>query len=80
MQQSKARDPRPPCRVVAHPDHKRMALFVESDQFSCLRLDLDTLDPTLYSKGRKWYQQEGKRQQERTRDTSQKASWNEAGK
>ena len=58
-----------------------MALFVESDQFPRLRLDLNTLDPTGFSGiGRKCEQQEGKRQQELARDMSQRASWDEAWK
>ena len=48
---------RPPCRVVAHPDHERVALFVEADQFACFGLDLDALDPTLNSENG-WGQQE----------------------
>ena len=72
---------RPTGSIIAHPDHQCMALFVESDQFSCLRLDLNTLDAAGFStKGRKCEQQEGKRQQELAVDMSQRASWDEAWK
>ena len=40
---------RPTGGVVAHPDHERVALLVESDQFACLRLDLNALDATGFS-------------------------------
>ena len=72
---------RPPSSVVAHSNDKRVALLVESNQFACLRLDLNTLNAAGFSgKGRKREQQEGKRQQQLAGDASQRASWDEAGK
>ena len=71
---------RPACRVVAHPDHECVALFIESYRLARLCLDLDALDAAGFSGiGRKREQQEGKRQQ-RARDLSQRASWDEAWK
>ena len=55
---------RPTGSIIAHPDHQCMALFVESDQFSCLRLDLNALDAALCGKRGKRKKQEGKRQQQ----------------
>ena len=72
---------RPTRGVVAHPDHERVTLFIESYRLARRRLDLNTLDPTGFSGiGRKCEQQEGKRQQELARDMSQRASLDEAWK
>jgi len=59
----------------------RGSLFVESDKFACLCLDLNPLAPTGFSgKGRKREQQKGKRQQERAVVMPHRASWDEAWK
>jgi hypothetical protein len=60
--------------VVAHPDHERVALFIESDRLAHLRLDLDALDATGFGgKSRKSEQQDGKCKQELAVDMSQRA-------
>jgi hypothetical protein len=67
--------------VVAHPNDKRVALFVEADQFPRLCLDLDALEASGFGGKRgKREQQEGKRQQQLAVDMSQRASWDEAWK